>query len=127
MRIQNTITAILLIASLLFVIGTPSILVGWFKLDQERIAQTLCVKRSEAKNTCQGQCHMNKVLKKTENAADKSTSQERERIEVKEIQMISQQVDEFAATPVAFTIPTESPAKVLEGFHKVLLRPPITA
>ena len=37
-----------------------------FKLDQERIAQTLCEQREIKNNTCEGKCHLEKQLKKAD-------------------------------------------------------------
>jgi len=122
----NRIASIVLIAILVIVLGMPSLFVGWFKIDQDRIAATLCVQKEDPNNTCKGSCHMNKMLKKVDNRTDNSTAPDPSRIEIKEIQMLLEQngsnVCEFART-VAHYIASE---KVLLGVKESIFRPPVT-
>jgi hypothetical protein len=42
-----------------------------FKINQERIAQTLCEQREIKNNTCEGKCHLEKQLKKVDQEEQK--------------------------------------------------------
>ena len=44
-----------------------------FKINQEYIAKTLCEKKEEKENTCNGQCHLKKELKKVSETETDST------------------------------------------------------
>lgn len=54
----------------------------YFKINQDYIAKTLCVKREIKNNTCQGNCQLMKKLAKTEKEENPSIPQVRERAEV---------------------------------------------
>lgn len=42
-----------------------------FKIQQKRIAATLCVQKDVKANTCQGKCHLKKMVKKSEATSQK--------------------------------------------------------
>ena len=42
-----------------------------FKINQDTIAKTLCVKKEEKNNTCQGKCHLKKQLDKADEEEQK--------------------------------------------------------
>jgi hypothetical protein len=44
-----------------------------FKINQESIAKTLCVKKEIKGNTCQGKCHLKKQLDKADEEEQKQT------------------------------------------------------
>ena len=44
-----------------------------FKINQDYIAKTLCEKKEEKENTCNGQCHLKKELKKVSETDNDST------------------------------------------------------
>lgn len=51
-----------------------------FKINQDYIAKTLCEKKEEKENTCNGHCHLKKQLKKiseTENSTLPNTYKEK--------------------------------------------------
>jgi hypothetical protein len=54
-----------------------------FKINQESIAKTLCVKKDIENNTCQGQCHLKKQIDKADKEEQKQTpSNTKEKLEV---------------------------------------------
>lgn len=65
-----------------------------FKWNQETIAKTLCVKRAEKVNTCNGQCHLKKQFQKAEkeeNDQQRPNSQ-KDKVEVIYFQEIIQSI-----------------------------------
>lgn len=61
-------TSINILLSVIFLcqaLSTTLILVN-FELNREEIAKTLCVKKEEPKNCCQGSCHLKKQLQAEE-------------------------------------------------------------
>jgi hypothetical protein len=58
---------ILLLSVLIFIPSMNRVfIVITFKMDQDRIAEKLCVKKEVANNTCKGQCYLKKQLDKTD-------------------------------------------------------------
>ena len=54
-----------------------------FKINQESIAKTLCVKKEVKNNTCQGKCHLKKQLDKADEDEQKQTpTNAKEKVEV---------------------------------------------
>lgn len=54
-----------------------------FKINQDSIAKTLCVKKEVKNNTCQGKCHLKKQLDKADEEEQKqSPTIKKERLEV---------------------------------------------
>jgi hypothetical protein len=54
-----------------------------FKINQESIAKTLCVKKEVKNNTCQGKCHLKKQLDKADKEEQKQTPiNTKEKVEV---------------------------------------------
>ena len=70
-----------------------------FKVHQDEIAKTLCVKKEIKGNTCNGKCFLAKELKKAAEKEKKETTDLKEKQEVIYIQTISK----FKLTPI-FTI-----------------------
>ena len=119
------IASIVLIAFLVIVLGMPSAFVGWFKIEQDKIAATLCVQKEDLNNTCQGACQMDKMLKKVDKRADNTTAPDPNRIEIKEIQML---IEQNGSNMHEFTFAIACPdvsEKVLAGVKKSLFRPPV--
>ena len=54
-----------------------------FKINQDTIAKTLCVKKEIKGNTCQGMCHLKKQLDKADEEEQKQTpTSSKEKVEV---------------------------------------------
>jgi hypothetical protein len=54
-----------------------------FKINQESIAKTLCVKKEVENNTCQGKCHLKKQLDKADEEEKKQApTNTKEKVEV---------------------------------------------
>lgn len=54
-----------------------------FKINQDTIAKTLCVKKEIKGNTCQGKCHLKKQLDKADEEEQKQTpTSSKEKVEV---------------------------------------------
>jgi hypothetical protein len=54
-----------------------------FKINQESIAKTLCVKKEVENNTCQGKCHLKKQLEKADEEEQKQApTNTKEKVEV---------------------------------------------
>lgn len=47
-----------------------------FNLNQAEIAQTLCVKKEVKGNTCQGKCHLKKMMQASEDSDNKAPARE---------------------------------------------------
>lgn len=52
-----------------------------FKINQENIAKTLCVKKEVKNNTCQGKCHLKKQLDKAEEEQKQVPTNTKEKVE----------------------------------------------
>jgi hypothetical protein len=63
--LKVTITTILSLLLLLPSIGTL-VLFTQFKINQDQIAQTICIQRANVNNSCNGRCELQKSLKKFE-------------------------------------------------------------
>lgn len=66
----RAIAAIGLIGLLFSNVFLKSLVLLDFKIHQEMISQTVCVQKDEVKNTCNGKCHLNKQLEKTEDTSE---------------------------------------------------------
>ena len=54
-----------------------------FKINQDSIAKTLCVKKEVKNNTCQGKCHLKKQLEKADEEEQKQApTNTKEKVEV---------------------------------------------
>jgi hypothetical protein len=53
----------------------------FFKINQDQIAKTLCVKKNIKNNTCKGKCHLKKQLQETEKG-DQTPEDQKEKFEV---------------------------------------------
>jgi len=54
-----------------------------FKINQDTIAKTFCVKKEEKNNTCQGKCHLKKQLDKADEEEQKQAPKaQKEKYEV---------------------------------------------
>lgn len=54
-----------------------------FKINQDKIAKTLCVKKEIENNTCQGKCHLKKQLEKADEEEQKQApTNTKEKVEV---------------------------------------------
>jgi hypothetical protein len=54
-----------------------------FKINQDKIAKTLCVKKEIENNTCQGKCHLKKQLAEADKQEQKQTPQNlKEKVEI---------------------------------------------
>jgi len=62
---KSFINSLLAVLFLYQALSTTFILVN-FELNRERIAKTLCVKKAERGNCCQGSCHLKKQLQAEE-------------------------------------------------------------
>jgi len=100
-------------------------LVGWFKIDQQRIAATLCVQKETPENTCQGNCHMNKVLKSVESGSEDGTVPERTMVEVKEIQMLFEGATDYKLNVIEERLNDRTSCNILQGFKQDFFRPPM--
>lgn len=68
----RTLTALGLISLLLSNVFLKSLVLLDFKVHQAVISQTICVKKDEVKNTCNGKCHLTKQLEKTEESSEEA-------------------------------------------------------
>lgn len=73
MRVMATVLLLLIISVQL--VHRTGIAVR-FNLNQAEIAQTLCVKKEVKGNTCQGKCHLKKMMQASEDADKKSPARE---------------------------------------------------
>jgi len=125
LNLLSRISSVVLITILVFVLGMPSMYVAWFKMEQDKIAATLCAQREIPNNTCQGTCHMNEVLKKVEGRSDDGAVPDPGTIEIKEIQMLIEhnrsKMHKFTRTIVRHI----SSEKVLKGIRRNVFRPPM--
>lgn len=80
---MKQVTAIIL-ATLIFLQPFSKIwIVVSFKINQESIAKTLCIKKEIKGNTCQGKCHLKKQLDKADDEEKKQTqTNKKEKVEV---------------------------------------------
>jgi hypothetical protein len=67
-----------------------------FKVNQDEIAKTLCVKKEVKNNTCNGKCYLAKQLKK---AAEKEKQESSNLIEKQEL-VYTQTTSEYHFTPI---------------------------
>lgn len=65
-----------------------------FKINQDTIAKTLCVKKEIENNTCQGSCYLKKELKEAEEQEQKQTPVESLK-KIKEIQLYSDKFNKY--------------------------------
>lgn len=73
-----------------------------FKINQEKIAETLCVQKEVKNNTCQGQCHLRKQLDKAEEEEKKQApSSQKDKYEV--LYCYSSKLFDFLRTPQIYT------------------------
>ena len=68
---------------------------------------------------------MNKVLKKVENGSDKGTAPQRSRVEVKEIQMLFEDEENFELTLIEEILNDQNSCNTHQGYTQDLFRPPI--
>jgi hypothetical protein len=67
-----------------------------FKVNQDEIAKTLCVKKEVKNNICNGKCYLSKQLKK---AAEKEKQESSNLIEKQEL-VYTQTASEYHFTPI---------------------------
>ncbi|MBK9292087.1 MAG: hypothetical protein IPM52_10750 [Bacteroidetes bacterium] len=79
--IRSALIALIIFASLVQGSGRLFILIN-FKLHQAYIARVLCEQREVANNQCQGNCHLKKELRKSE---DRERKQQPPVIQLKEV------------------------------------------
>lgn len=101
-----------------------------FKFNQKEIAQTLCVKKEIVENTCQGKCHLKKMMAKQVQEEHKSTERNNP-LKEKLDPLFFSSVDTFF-TPKLHGTPLNSSKSTLEPnlyswtfLHK-MLKPPIS-
>lgn len=68
-----------------------------FKVNQDEIAKTLCVKREVKNNSCSGKCYLTKQLKK---AAEKEKQESSNNLKEKQELVYTQTASEYNFTPV---------------------------
>lgn len=67
-----------------------------FKINQDEIAKTLCIKKEVKNNTCNGKCYLAKQLKKAAEKEKQESSDLKERQELVYTQITS----EYSFTPI---------------------------
>jgi hypothetical protein len=112
---------ILLIALFLTQAFSTTLILVNFTLNRKEIAKTLCVKKDEPKNCCQGSCHLKKQLQAEEKKEQSPSSTIKS---IKEVQLFCQKnttihfnphvLSEKAFTPFQITETTSFPLSV---FH----------
>lgn len=93
-----------------------------FKLNQKKIAQTLCIRKDEPGNCCKGKCYLNKQLEEQQDREDSGKSPE---LKNKEEVQFFQGSCRFRFYSFAVTEPWASylPA-IPEGKDQGIFRPP---
>ena len=80
---MKQVTTILLVLLIFLQPFSKIWIVVSFKINQESIAKTLCVKKEVKNNTCQGKCHLKKQLDKADEDEQKETpTNAKEKVEV---------------------------------------------
>lgn len=122
---KSIITTILSIFILLPSIGTL-VLFTHFKINQEQIAQTICVQRANINNICNGRCELQKSLKKFEDNERKIDSFKLK--EQLELVYISNILPTFTYSGIHFYVKKNSffyTLKKSTSFISQLFRPPL--
>jgi hypothetical protein len=94
------ITAIVLCFFIVVSSMTTTVTCLIFKINQDKIAKTLCVLRAKANNTCNGRCVLNAKLKEIANSEKKESSR-----------LLEQQEVMYVVLNQTFTI--SSPGKII--------------
>lgn len=80
---MKQVTAILLVLLIFLQPFSKIWIVVSFKINQDSIAKTLCVKKEVENNTCQGKCHLKKQLDKADEEEQKQApTNQKEKYEV---------------------------------------------
>lgn len=100
LRVRQAVTLLLLFSLSVHCAGRLGIVAGWW-LNQDYIAQVLCINRDKPQLKCNGKCHLRKQLKAVEQA---------ERKQQPDSKQAFQEITLFCATvlPLHFTAPTWS-------------------
>lgn len=84
----------ILIILMLLVIMVPNLTKVWvvvdFKIHQEDISKTLCVKKNDVHNTCKGACHLKKQLDKVDDEHDHEKTPSNSIKKLKEVELFSE-------------------------------------
>ena len=115
---------ILLSAVLLFPSFGNMVVYFTFKINQDEIVKTICIQRQLVNNTCNGNCELQKSLKKLD-SEKKTESSFKEKLEL----IYTQFIHKYEITPIAFledksqtfTIITSNPTSISFPFF----RPPL--
>ena len=121
---MKSLFTILLSAVLLFPTFRNMMVYFTFKINQDEIVKTICIQRQLANNTCNGNCELQKSLKKLD-SEKKSESNFKENFEL----VYTQFTPQYEFTPIVFledksqkfTIITSKPTSISFPFF----RPPL--
>jgi plasmid maintenance system antidote protein VapI len=78
-----------------------------FKINQDKIAKTICIQRKVANNTCNGRCELRKTLKKFADNEKEMQNNLKEKLELVYIQNTIEQITPTAI--VAFSTQKDYP------------------
>ena len=126
-KVTHKIVVIGFILSLVFNLVLPSIVLVEFKMNQDFIAENLCVEKEIKESTCNGKCHLKKELKKVEKKSE-VPYQNKLALESEISVLYYQEINKFILldsrniNPIYFQLKS----KPFSGFNQVLLRPPIS-
>jgi hypothetical protein len=101
-------------------------IVASFELNQDYIAQTLCVERNEAENTCQGVCHLKKQLAEAEEQEKQQQSLLKKSLDlVYIVPSVSFELACLPALEACLPLPTPYLSMKAREYVCMMLRPPI--
>lgn len=126
-KVTHKIVVIGFIFSLLFNLILPSMVLVEFKMNQDFIAENLCVEKEIIESTCNGKCQLKKELKKVEKKSE-DPYQSKLAIESEISALYYQEINKITLldsrniNPIYFQVKS----KPLSGFNQIVFRPPIS-
>ncbi len=91
MSMKTRIYSIFFLAVLILYVLRPVLPFVEYALNKDYIAKNLCVNRDKPKSCCQGKCHLNKQLAKSDESSDTAKSESSQK-------QHKTQIDEFLKT-----------------------------
>lgn len=97
-----------------------------FKIHQKEISQTMCIQKDSKVNTCNGKCHLAKLLKKSEEGESETPAPQRE---LNEAPMFYNSVEAFdlvVSELESVLNPTEPSLNDISAIRSIFHPPPFT-
>ncbi len=96
-----------------------------YKLNEKAITEQYCVNKSKVESHCNGKCHLNKTIAKSEKEDTKNPFSTLN-IKIKEVEVFFNKIVKPETATLSFQLNHKSnyTSLLLEGFHTSLIKPP---